>query len=344
MIVHKRALARLAVFAMAGAMLLSACSGSKGANSGAKQKVRFTEVIHSVFYAPQYVAQAKGYFEAEGIELDFSTAQGSDKGVAALLAGTADIALVGPETTVFVHNQDTPNKVKIFAQMTDKDGSFLVAKAGTTGFQWSDLKGKSVIGWRQGSMPQLVAEAVLKQKGLASGDLNYVTNIAAPAMVGAFVSDQGDYVQVFEPLVSQLEREGKGVQVAYLGDVYGKLPYTGYVATEKYLQEHADLVQRYTNAVWRATLYLLKADPEVVGNEIGKYFEGTDPKLLASSIKRYREAGAWRPTPVMTPAEFDKMQDLMIAGGVLEAGKRAPFEAIGVNTFAEKAFKEIKEP
>lgn len=344
MMLRKTTLAKLAVCALAGAMLLSACAGRKGVTVGAKQKVRFTEVIHSVFYAPQYVAQAKGYFEAEGIELDFSTAQGSDKGVAALLAGTADIALVGPETTVFVHNQDTPNKVKIFAQMTDKDGSFLVAKAGSSGFGWSDLKGKTVIGWRKGSMPQLVAEAVLKQQGLGSADLTYVSNVAAPAMVGAFVSGQGDYVQVFEPLVSQLEQEGQGVQVAYLGEVYGKLPYTGYVATDQYLQKHADTVQRYTNAVWRATLYLMKADPEVVASEISKYFEGTDPKLLASSIKRYREAGAWRPTPVMTPAEFDKLQDLMIAGGVLEAGKRAPFEAIGVNTFAEKAYKAIKEP
>lgn len=341
---NRKALVKLGAAALAGALLLSACSGAKKDGAGGMQKVRFTEVIHSVFYAPQYVAQAKGFFEQEGIDLDFSTAQGSDKGVAALLAGTADIALVGPETTVFVHNQDTPNKVKIFAQMTDKDGSFLVARPGSAKFQWQDLKGKSVIGWRPGSMPQLVAGAVLKQNGLTGTDVNYISNVAAPAMMGAFVSNQGDFIQVYEPLVSQLEQEGKGVQVAYFGDAYGKLPVTGYVATDKYLKEHADVVQRYTNAVRRATLYLMEADPETVGKEIAKYFEGTDPKLLASSIKRYREAGAWRSTPVMDAQDFEKLQDLMVAGGVLEAGKRAPFEAIAVNTFAQKAYDEIKKP
>ncbi len=337
---------KVAAVMLTAVMVLSACAGAKpGGGTDKLARVRFTEVIHSIFYAPQYVAQAKGYFKDEGIEIDFSTAQGSDKGVAALLAGTADIALVGPETTVFVHSQDTPNKVKIFAQITDKDGSFLVAAKPVASFQWSDLKGKSVIGWRTGSMPQLVADAVLKQQHLEPGkDLTYITNVAAPAMVGAFVSGQAEYVQVFEPLVSQLEKEGKGAQVAYFGDAYGIMPYTGFVATDQYIKEHADVVQRYTNAIWRAMLYLQTADPEVVGKEVAQYFEGTDPALLASSIKRYRDASAWRKSPVMAPKEFDRLQDLMISGGVLSADKRAPFEQIADNRFAEKAVREIKQP
>ncbi|WP_367755951.1 ABC transporter substrate-binding protein [Ammoniphilus sp. 3BR4] len=53
--------------------------------------VRFSEVIRSIFYAPQYVAMEKGFFEEEGLKVDMVTSQGSDKGAAALLAGTADI-------------------------------------------------------------------------------------------------------------------------------------------------------------------------------------------------------------------------------------------------------------
>lgn len=298
-------------------------------------KVRFTEVIHSVFYAPQYVAQAKGYFADEGIDLDTSTAQGSDKGAAALLAGTADIALVGPETTVFIYGQDTPVKVKLFAQMTTGDGSFLLARKAEPTFQWTDLKGKTVIGWRTGSMPQLAFDSVLKQNGVTG--VNYVTNLAAPAIGPAFQGGQGDYLQVFEPTASQLEQAGAGHVVASVGKAFGTLPYTGYIATDKYIADHPDIVQAYTNAILHATQYLLATDPDTVAKEIARYFDGTDPGLLAASIRRYKEQHAWKETPVMSPPDFERLQDLLVAGGVLDPAKRAPFSAIAINDFADKA-------
>lgn len=233
-------------------------------------------------------------------------------------------------------------KVKSFAQLTDRDGSFLMArgKAGAP-FDWSDLKGKSIVGWRPGSMPQLVADAVLKAKGLnPASDLNYITNVAAPAMVGAFQAGQGDYVQLFEPLVSQLEQSGQAHVVAYFGEAYGPMPYTGFVATDKFIADHPEVVQGYTNAIYRAMRYIFETDPKVVAAEIAPLFEGADVDLLAASIARYREQGGWKKSPVMDPAEFEKLQDLMIQGGVLDPSKRATFEAIATNLFAEKAVKE----
>ncbi|MFZ5825134.1 MAG: ABC transporter substrate-binding protein [Bacillota bacterium] len=337
----RRFLALLAA-ALLSATLLGACGKAKAPAEA--DPVRFTAVIHSVFYAPQYVAQAKGFFKDEGIALTASTAQGSDRGVAALLAGTADIALVGPETTIFVHNQDSPVKVKLFAQLTARDGSFLVARQRPAGeFAWSDLKSKSVIGWRPGSMPQLVAAATFLQQGLnPEGDLTYISNIAAPAMVGAFQSGTGDYVQLFEPLVSQLEQAGQGHVVASFGEAYGDMPYTGFVATDKYIAEHPEIVQRYTNAIYRAMRYVFETDPVVVAEEIAPLFDGANVDLLASAIHRYRETGAWKTSPVMVPADFEKLQDLMVQGGVLEPSKRAPFDAIATNEFANKAVEQAK--
>jgi len=306
-----------------------------------KVTVRFTEVIHSIFYAPQYVAQAKGFFEEEGLEVVASTAQGSDRGVAALLAGTADIAMVGPETTVFVYNQDSPVKVKLFAQLTARDGSFLLAREKPEGeFAWTDVKGKSIIGWRPGSMPQLVAEAILRRHGLdPDNGLEYIDNLAATAMVGAFLSGQGDYIQVFEPSVSQLVQEGHAYLVSYLGADYGPMPYTGFVATDRFIAENPDVIQRYTNAIYRAIRYVYETDPKVVAEEVAQFFEGTDVDLLAASIQRYRDEGGWVQTPVMNPADYDALQDLMIEGGVLEPHQRAPFDAIATNQFAQEAVR-----
>jgi len=336
-------LAGARVAALLTAALLAACS-ARPAPGAEKVTVRFTEVIHSVFYAPQYVAQAKGFFADEGLEVVASTAQGSDRGVAALLAGTADIAMVGPETAVFVYNQDSPVKVKIFAQLTARDGSFLLAREKPEGeFSWTDVRGKSIIGWRPGSMPQLVAEAILRQNGLdPDTDLDYIDNLAAPAMVGAFLSGQGDYIQVFEPSVSELVQQGHAYLVSYLGADHGEMPYTAFLATDRFIAENPDVIQRYTNAIYRAQKYIFETDPKVVAQEVAQFFEGTDVDLLASSIQRYRDEGGWVRTPVMKPEDYDKLQDLMIAGGVLEPHQRAPFDAIATNQFAEEAVKQVQ--
>lgn len=306
-------------------------------------KVRFSEVIHSVFYAPQYVAQAKGYFKDEAIDLDTSTAQGSDRGTAALLAGTADIALVGPETTIFVYNQETPVKIKMFAQLTAKDGSFLMARQPNPNFKWEDTRGKNIIGWRVGSMPQMVAGSVLKKTGLTAGkDVTYVTNLASTAMAGAFQAGQGDYIQLYEPVVSTLEKAGSAYVVASMGQAYGPVPFTGYAATDKFIKENPDVVQRYTNAIYRAMLYVQKTDAATIAKEIASQFEGTDVALIESAIKRYKAQDTWKVTPVMEAKDFDRLQELMVEGTVLEAAKRAPFDKIVDNSFAEKAVKEIK--
>ena len=41
--------------------------------------VRLSEVTHSVFYAPQYVAMSQGFFADEGLDIDLSNGGGADK-------------------------------------------------------------------------------------------------------------------------------------------------------------------------------------------------------------------------------------------------------------------------
>ncbi|MDG0808011.1 ABC transporter substrate-binding protein [Cohnella rhizosphaerae] len=202
----------------------SAAEPSPGATVAPKEivTIKFSEVIRSIFYAPYYAAISQGYFEEEGLKLDMNTAQGSDKGAAALIAGTADISLVGPETAIYIYNQQGDKKLKVFYQLTMKDGSFLLSRSSVDAFDWHALAGKKIIGWRPGSAPQMVMASTLKAQG-AEGT-NVVTNIAAPAMAGAFASGQGDYIQLFEPVASTLIAEGKAYYAASLGETFGDFP------------------------------------------------------------------------------------------------------------------------
>lgn len=112
--------------------------------------VTLNEVAHSVFYAPQYVAVEEGYFVKEGIKLELVTGFGADKVMAAVLSGDADIGFMGSEASIYAYQQGAQDPVVNFAQLTQRAGNFLVSREKMPDFQWSDLKGKDVLGGRKG--------------------------------------------------------------------------------------------------------------------------------------------------------------------------------------------------
>lgn len=300
-----------------------------------KVTVKFSEVIRSIFYAPHYIAMSKGFFEEEGLIVDMTTAQGSDKGAAALIAGTADISLVGPETAIYIYNQKGDKTLKIFHQLTMKDGSFLLSREKTDAFDWKDLSGKTVLGWRPGSAPQMVMNSTLIQEGVT--DAAVVTNIASPALAGAFTSGQGDYIQLFEPVASTLVQEGKAHYVASLGEAFGDFPETSYVATSDYIAEHPDVIQSFVNAVAKGTAWLGTASDDEIAEALSPFFEGTSKELIIQSIHRYKDQGTWPEKPELTAEAFEKLQGVLIENGVLKAEEKiADMNAVVDMSFVQK--------
>ena len=114
------------------------------------KKVVVAEVTHSVFYAPQYVAIANGYFEDEGLDVELVLTSGADNVMAAVLSGDVNIGLSGSEATIYVYNGGEKDYIKTFAQLTQKDGSFIVSRKDIKDFKLNDMKGKYIIGGRIG--------------------------------------------------------------------------------------------------------------------------------------------------------------------------------------------------
>lgn len=303
-----------------------------------KVTIKFSEVIRSIFYAPHYVAMSKGFFEEEGITLDMNTSQGSDKGAAALIAGKADISLVGPETAIYIYNQKGEKTLKIFHQLTMKDGSFLLSRQKVDNFNWSGLSGKTVIGWRPGSAPQMVMNSVLKQKGVK--DAQVVTNIASPAMAGAFTSGQGDFIQLFEPVASTLVKEGKAFYVTSMAEAFGAFPETSYVATSDYIKSNPDIIQRFVNAVAKGTKWLSAASDNEIADALAPFFEGTPKDLIIQSIQRYKSQDTWPAKPELTAEAFEKLQNVLIENGVLKPEEKlAKMESVVDMSFVQKIGK-----
>lgn len=162
-------------------------------------KLRVAEVTHSIFYAPQYAAISEGYFKDEGIDIELILTPGADKVTATVLSGDVEIGFCGPEATIYVYQSGETDYLKTFAQLTKKDGSFLVSREKNDNFKIEDLKGKTIIGGRTGGMPEMTFEWGLRQNGIdPKKDVNIDTSIAFAAMQGAFIGGTGDYVTLFE--------------------------------------------------------------------------------------------------------------------------------------------------
>lgn len=319
---------------LGAALCAAALSGCSSKND--LQTVRLCEVTHSIFYAPQYAAMELGYFAEEGIEIELSNGGGADKVMSAVLSDSMDIGLAGPEACIYVYNEGNDDYPQVFAQLTKRDGSMLVGRTEQPDFTWQSLKGSHILPGRKGGVPYMAFEYALKENGLdPAADLLLDTSVQFDNMTGAFLGGTADYVTVFEPAASSLQAEGKGYIVAAVGDAVGDLPYTAYFAKSSYMEENAELIQGFTNAVAKGEAWVKTHSAEEVAKLVAPHFADTDLELLTSAVENYQKVGAYCETPVMSKESFDRLQTVMESAG--ELSQRAAFDAVVNNTFAEKA-------
>lgn len=303
------------------------------------QKVRLIEVTHSLFYTPQYVALTQGFFEEEGLSIELTNGKGADKCMTALISGEADIGFMGSEASIYVYNQGRENYVINFAQLTQRDGSFLVSREKEEDFTFDNLRGKSVIGGRKGGMPEMVLEYVIKNHGLVIGeDVEVRTDIQFDVMAGAFIGGEGDYVTLFEPVAATLEKEGKGYVVASIGEEGGYVPYTCYSATKDYIEKNPEIVQKFTNAIYKGMVWVQEHSSEEIAEAVLPQFPDTDKEVLITLIERYRDQDSWKPDLIITEDGFSHVMDIMELAGELD--KRADYDKIVTTKFAKNAMKK----
>lgn len=311
--------------------LLAGCGGSDKS-----VKIRVGEVTRSLFYAPQYVALSQGFFADEGLDVDLQTTAGGDKTMTALLSGGIDIALVGSETSIYVYQQGADDPVINFAQLTQTDGTFLVARDKPESFEWEDLKGSVFLGQRKGGMPQMAGEFALRKHGIdPHADLELIQNVDFANIPAAFASGTGEYVQLFEPQASIFEQEGKGHVIASFGVESGRLPYTVFMAKQSYIRKNEDVIQRFTNAVTRAQHWVEEHSAEEIADAVLEFFEGTDRDIAVRVIERYKAQQSYAVGGEIDEDEWNNLLDIMEQAG--EITERTPHDAIVDNSFARKA-------
>lgn len=337
----KKYLIIILVIAVVAAVMTTCILLNKKEDTAELKTIRVNEVTRSVFYAPQYVAIKNGYFAEEGLDIELTTGQGADKVMTAVLSGQSDIGFAGPEASIYVYNEGKEDHTQVFAQMTQKDGSFLVSKEKTDKFSWQDLKGKTVIPGRKGGVPYMTFEYVLKKNGLnPQKDLVLDDSIKFDLMAGAFAGGDAEYVTLFEPTASMTEAAGKGYVVASVGEASGEIPYTAYFAKKSYMEQNSDVIQGFTNAIYKGEKWVKEHTATEIAEAIKDFFPDTDIEMLATAIQSYMDIDAWKSDPILKKESFDLLQTVMKEAGELE--KEGDYNKIVNNSYAEKAIKEVK--
>ncbi len=313
--------------------ILTGCSSKK------ENSITVAEVTHSIFYAPLYVAKNKGYFKDEGIDINIITTPGADKTMASLLSKDSQIGLMGPEASVYVYTKGQKDYAVNFAQLTQKDGSFLLGRDKIDNFDYSMLKGKTIIGGRKGGMPLMILEHILRGKGIEFGEndpskeVNIRTDVSFDAMSGVFVSGQSDYVTAFEPVATQVESMNKGHIVASLGQDSGIIPYTCFSTLKSYMDKNEETLTKFTNAIKKGLNYVLTSEINDIVPYLKADFASSSDEELEKVLTNYLNIEAWPKTPSFNKENFDKLISIVKEAGELESNVEVPYDKLVTNNY-----------
>ena len=302
--------------------------------SGLK-KIKVAEVTHSVFYTPQYLAHALGYFSDEGLDVEIILTPGADKVTAAVLSGDVQIGFCNSKATIYVYNGGENDNLVKFAGLTKRDGSFIVSRKKIDNFGISMLKDSYIIGGRKGGMPEMTLEYILRKHNIdPKKDIKIDTSIAFAAMQGAFIGGTGDYVTLFEPNALAVEKNNFGYVVASLGELGGEVPYTVYNAKKSYIENNKDVIKGFSRAIQKGIDYVKNHSSEDIAKVILNYFPDVSLSDLTLIVDRYKNIDSWYDTTLITEENFNHVQEIMESAG--ELTKKAPYDKLVDTRFSSK--------
>ena len=323
----------LSIFLML-VVAMSTCLVVAGCGAETKKTIRINQVTNSLFYAPLYVAINNGYFEDEGYVIELTTAEGSNTTNVALMTGSADIGLMGPEQNVYSFVNGDANYPISFLQLTKRDGSFLISRNNEQNFDWSNLAGKHIIAGRKGGSPAMSLQLALEKNGYdISTDLTFDTSIAFANIAGAFLSGVGDYMTLFEPAASEFVKSGAGYIVAAVGQESGEIPFTCFSANKDYIKNNPEVIIAFTKAIKRAMEYIKTANITDIVKALKPSFAGTSDESIKVAVEHYASVDAWNDDLVMTNTNFDRLVTMLKTAGELEMTATVDYSKVVNNNF-----------
>lgn len=295
------------------------------------------EATHSIFYSPLYVAMELGYFRKSRLNISLEDGYGSDKTMEALLSGTANIGLMGPETTLYHYNKHMDKMVVNFSQLTNHPGNFLISRDSYDNFDWNYVRDKTILGDRTDGMPEIILEYILRNNGInPENDVNIDQSIPFGKTADEFIAGFGDFTIEFEPDATRLEQEHNYHIVASLGVDCGNIPYTTFACTDSYITSNSNIIQRFTNAMQKGMKYVSLFSAKDIAKIIAPQFPSVDINTITLIVDRYKKQGTWKNNLVFDTNGYKILEDVLVSNNRLT--NLVPYNKVVTTHFAKRAF------
>jgi NitT/TauT family transport system substrate-binding protein len=204
-----------------------------------------------------------------------------------------------------------------FIEVNSRDGFMLLARKPVARFSWSDLRGRTVLTYREPPTPWMCLLTVLSEQGvdLASVDLSIERPI--DEALTAFRDGHGDYIELPEPLAEDLISQGLAYLATPMGAWAGAIPYSSFAATPAFLGQKRDVALRFTRAFFSAQRSLAEMSAEDIAGLVSPYLPGLAAEILVPGVERYRAQGTWAWDPLLRLEGFERLQRILLDGHLI---------------------------
>jgi NitT/TauT family transport system substrate-binding protein len=267
-------------------------------------RIQFTRF--SAFYSPLIATIAGGFLKDEGLQPKHSIAAPGTSAIDGVVAGTVDVCQSAPSQGFGPLEKGQQPPAVHFAQINEKDGFFLTARAPDAGFTWDKLRGKRVL-VDHGGQPLAMFKYACHRRGLDYAAIQAV-DVPSARMDQAFRKGEGDVIHQQGPAPQQLEHDGVGHIVASVGEAIGPCAFSSLAATRAWLR--TDAARRFMRAYRRARAWLLATPAAAVAEAEAPFFPEIDRPVLTATIAYYQKLGCWTPHVEITRPAFEVALDV----------------------------------
>jgi NitT/TauT family transport system substrate-binding protein len=288
---------RVLVSLLAASVLALAASPTALAQGLEKQRITLAVGGKNLlYYLPLTIAERKGYFKDEGLDVEIVDFPGGAKALQAMVGGSADIVSGAYEHTI---NMQAKGQAIVAIVLQGRYNGIVLAVHKSKAAQYKspkDLKGWKIGVTAPGSSTHMAVQNLLVKNGLKPDDISAIGVGASAGAVAAMKKGSIEAISNLDPVIAKLETDGdvvvavdtrtaKGMQ-----EVYGGAYHAGCIyAPADWVKKHPGATQAVVNAMVRAALWLQKASVDEIVATVPKEYYGEDPNLYRIALQKNKE-------------------------------------------------------
>ena len=278
------------------------------------KKFHVSATSHWPNYLPQYIADAEGYFEAEGLAFSRTAPADWTQVLDDLDSGTADVALGGLWVPAMLHERG--RELVAFAALNSRNPKVLMMREKRPDFSWSDLEGGIVlVAGAGGTAPYVHTAGVMRDAGVDMSKVRWVRDLSGSMLTQMFLGGHGTAMVTDAINGAMLEHAGAAAIVAR-HDTVGRMPNSVYYTLPGNCNSEG--VQKFCRALQRAYVWMAENSASQARAVLAQQWPGVDTDLLVGIVDDLRKRGIWEDIRIDRQA-FDDWIEMQREDGLVSS-------------------------